>query len=305
MLSTRTCGQPWKPPAARRRLAVGCVLAVAASAGIFALADGPRASGGVSFAVIGDSGTGKPTQLAIANAMAAHKERDPFEFVVMLGDNIYGGIKGRRSFEQRFEKPYRTLLDQGVKFYAVLGNHGNSKAELNYEGFNMEGRRYYTFTRGDGLLQFFALHSSRMDAAQIEWLEKELAASTAKWKIAMLHHPIYSSARKHGPNTRLRRAIEPLLIKYKVNVVLAGHEHVYERLKPHQGVHYFISGAAGYVRNGDSRRSHPDYAAGYDEDCHFMVFDVRADSLRFQAVNAKGDVVDSGTIAAGAGEGDK
>ena len=297
-------GGTWNQPGklfSRAGLSAVLVLSCALAFGMHAPAEEPHSAGGVSFAVIGDSGTGKPQQFAIATAMASFKERDAFQFVVMLGDNIYGGIKGRHAFEERFEKPYSALLGQGVKFYAVLGNHGNIKAESNYEMFSMEGRRFYTFTRGDNLVQFFALDSSGMDAEQLAWLEKELAASRAKWKVALLHHPLYSSARKHGPNIKLRNVLEPLFVKYKLNVVLTGHEHVYERLKPQRGVYHFISGAAGDIRVGNIRRNDPNLAAGYDEGGSFMVFDVKGGSLQFRAINAKGEVVDSGCIAWNAG----
>ena len=128
----------------------------------------------IRFAVIGDSGTGKQGQWAIARAMGSFYDRDPFELVLMLGDNIYGGVS-RRSLQQCFEKPYGKLIERGVEFYASLGNHGSSLAECVYKPFHMEGRHYYTFIRGDNLVQFFALDSNQMDREQLEWLGKELA----------------------------------------------------------------------------------------------------------------------------------
>src|SRR5262245_2647458 len=144
----------------------------------------------ITFAVIGDTGTGKKNQLGVALSMGRVYEQEPFGLVLMLGDNIYGGVNSH-SFQKRFERPYQYLLAHGVRFQAVLGNHdkGSSKKESGYDPFNMTGRRFYTFARGSGakgepLTQFFALDSSRMDGEQLAWLEKELAASQAIWKIA-------------------------------------------------------------------------------------------------------------------------
>jgi 3',5'-cyclic AMP phosphodiesterase CpdA len=93
-------------------------------------------------------------------------------------------------------------------------------------------------------------------------LEKELAVSQAIWKIPFFHHPIYSSGRKHGSDLRLRRELEPLFTRYGVRVALSGHDHIYERIKPQEGVIYFVSGSGGQLRKGDIKRDDPLFAAG-------------------------------------------
>src|SRR5581483_1374570 len=194
----------------------------------------------------------------------------------MLGDNFYGGI----DYVKKVEKPYERLLTTGVKFYASLGNHDGAKTEkeLNYAKFNMAGHRYYTFTRGTlgarPLAQFFALDSSVMDQPQLAWLDQELSRSAARWKIAFFHHPLYSSGKAHGADLRLRALLEPLFVKHGVQLVLSGHEHFYERLKPQQGVHYFISGAAGKLRRNNLKHDDPDFDFGNDQTQHFMLFEV-------------------------------
>lgn len=251
----------------------------------------------LSFAVIGDSGTGKKEQYAVAQAMEREYEKEPFDLVLMLGDNIYGGGGGKGMVE-KFEAPYRDLLARGVKFQAALGNHDNGKAddETGYAPFNMSGRRYYSFRRNGDLAQFFALDSARMDPQQLAWLEKELAASTSRWKIAFFHHPLYSSGRAHGSDLKLRRALEPLLVRYGVQLVLSGHDHFYERIKPQRGVAYFVSGAAGKLRRGDINRQDPLLEAGNDETYHFMRFDLGADEIRFHAIDLGGEAIDTGII---------
>jgi hypothetical protein len=99
----------------------------------------PLKLGSVRFAVIGDSGTGDRNQYEVSEQMAKYREKFPFNFVIMLGDNIYGGDTPG-DYKQKFELPYRPLLDAGVKFYASLGNHDNPNERL-YAPFNMSGER--------------------------------------------------------------------------------------------------------------------------------------------------------------------
>jgi 3',5'-cyclic AMP phosphodiesterase CpdA len=188
----------------------------------------------LKFAVIGDSGTGDSNQYRLAKVFTDLHQRFPYEFVLMMGDNMYGG-ENARDFQRKFEIPYKPVLDKNVKFYASLGNHDSTNQRM-YKLFNMNGERFYSFRPKPGI-RFFALDSNYMDRPQLQWLEKELAASGSDWKIMYFHHPIYSSGGRHGSDTALRDQLEPLFLKYGVDVVLAGHEHFYERLKPQKGIH--------------------------------------------------------------------
>src|SRR5206468_2353142 len=137
----------------------------------------------VRFAVVGDTGTGGSAQYEIAKEMEAYRKLVGFDFVIMLGDNIYGG-DSPKNFVRKFELPYKPLLDAGVKFYASLGNHDNPNERL-YKLFNMGGERYYTFKKND--VAFFALDSNYMDPQQLSWLEQRLRDSNAAWKICYFH----------------------------------------------------------------------------------------------------------------------
>src|SRR5688500_16447260 len=103
----------------------------------------PLKEGSVRFAVLGDSGTGGDAQYGVAKQLAVARGKVPFEFAIMLGDNLYGGQKPS-DFEKKFERPYKPLLDAGVKFYAALGNHDDPNQRF-YKPFNMNGERYYSF----------------------------------------------------------------------------------------------------------------------------------------------------------------
>jgi len=135
-----------------------------------------------------------------------------------------------------------------------------------------------------------------MHRKQLAWFEEKLKADTSRWKVAFFHHPPYSSGGKHGSSSSLREVVEPLFLKYGVNVVFAGHEHFYERIKPQKGVYYFISGAGGKVREGDIKEGSPLTAKAYDADMSFMLLEVSGDEMHFQCVNRLGETVDSGVI---------
>jgi 3',5'-cyclic AMP phosphodiesterase CpdA len=134
-----------------------------------------------------------------------------------------------------------------------------------------------------------------MKPQQLAWLEKELQNSGSDWKICYFHHPLYSSGAFHGPSTDLRLLLEPLFIKYGVQVVFAGHEHVYERVKPQKGIYYFTEGASGSLRQGNLRDK-GQTAVGYDQDRSFMLVEIAGDELYFQTISRTGLTVDSGVI---------
>jgi 3',5'-cyclic AMP phosphodiesterase CpdA len=245
----------------------------------------------VRFAAFGDNGTGGQEQYDVAQQMVRQRANFPFDFVLMLGDNIYGSDTAA-DFRRKFEDPYKPMLDAGVKFYASLGNHDNPNQRL-YKPFNMDGKRYYSFRKEN--VEFFALDSTYMDPVQLAWVEKQLSASTAQWKICYFHHPLYSDGKFHGPDRDLRSRLEPLLAKGGVSVVLSGHEHFYERLKPQQGIYHFIIGNGGQLRYHDLKPSQ-DIAKGFDTDRGFALFEIAGDDLYFQALSRTGEIVDSGII---------
>jgi hypothetical protein len=151
----------------------------------------PLKTDSVRFAAIGDMGTGESPQYAVAQRMFSVRQEFPFEFVIMLGDNLYGG-SSPKDYEKKFELPYKPLLDAGVKFYASLGNHDNPNERF-YKLFNMNQSNYYTFKRGH--VRFFVLDSNYMDPKQLDWLEKQLKdAGNSDWKICYFHHPLYGTS---------------------------------------------------------------------------------------------------------------
>ena len=253
--------------------------------------DLPLKQDSVRFAVIGDMGTGDKPQYEVAAQMEHYRETTRFDSVLMLGDNIYGG-KSPAEMKRKFDDPYKPLLDAGVKFYASLGNHDDPNERF-YKPFNMGEKRYYSFKKGNA--EFFALDSNYMDPQQLDWLSNALRDSNAAWKICFFHHPLYSDGKFHGPDTDLRARIEPIFQANGVRLVLSGHEHLYERIKPHSGIYYFVLGNSGELRPHNLKPS-PDTAKGFDTDRDFMMMEIAGDQLYFQTISRTGETIDSGEI---------
>jgi predicted phosphodiesterase len=293
-LATSGCQRELPPGVARANGVV--VTELSPPNGTLAL---PNDRGSVKFAVIGDSGRGDRAQHEIAQQMVNWRQRFSYDFVLMLGDNIYDSHTPE-DYVSRFEQPYHLLLDSGVKFYAAIGNH-DEPASVYYEKFNMGGQRYYSFRKAEvsveGIagagVRFFALDSRTLDSEQLEWLRKGLKESGSRWKIVFLHHPIYTSGRYGSGARTLRVSLEPVLVEGDADVVLAGHEHFYERMRPQRGILHFISGAAGSLRRGDIHDSTLE-ARGFDTDYSFMLMEASGDELYFQAIARTGATVDAG-----------
>jgi predicted phosphodiesterase len=251
----------------------------------------PNKPGSLKFAAMGDNGTGEQPQYDVAAQMVKFHNAFAYDLVIMLGDNMYGS-QAPEDFVNKFEKPYAPLLAAGVKFQASLGNHDRPE-NVSYPPFNMGGKRYYTYTRND--VRFLALDSTQVDPTQLQWVESTLRDAKEGWKICYFHHPLYSDAARHGASVDLRVLLEPLFVKYGVNVVFSGHDHVYERIKPQQGIYYFVSGSAGQLRKGNMRPD-ADTAASFDQDQSFMLVEVAGADMFFNAISRTGQIVDSGVI---------
>jgi acid phosphatase len=245
------------------------------------------------FVSVSDTGTGTKGQYAVAEAMNAYHKRNPYDLVVLAGDNIYNNGEIEKIGEV-FERPFQALLKLGVKFHACLGNHDirtdNGDPQVKYVGFNMKGR-YYTFKRET--VQFFALDTnSNADwENQLNWLQKELSLSNAPWKVVFGHHPIYSSG-EYGTNPDFIKTFTPLFQKYGVQLYINGHEHNYERTRAIDGTTYLISGAgAGHRPVGRSEWT--EYSTS---DLSFASYEVYKDRIEVSAIATDNRVFDKGII---------
>jgi hypothetical protein len=244
------------------------------------------------FVVLGDSGTGKKPQYELADQMVALRGRFDYGTVILLGNNIQGSERPQ-DFVNKFESPYRRLLDQGVAFRAVLGND-DSREQRRYKLFNMSGE-YYTFSPAPGI-QVFTLDSTLMTPTRVHWVEEQLQQSSSVWKIAVFHHSLYSSGRRHGSQAVLRSTLEPLFVKYNVSVVFSAHDNFYERITPQKGN---LVLRRRLRRNGSARRHRSKqrtHGERFDTDLAFVAAEVGRDSMTFNAISRVGQTVDSGQV---------
>jgi len=208
----------------------------------------------------------------VAKAITAYHADQPFDFGLTLGDNFYpAGLPSPTDprWTSQWERLYSPM---GIRVYAVLGNHdyknaASPRAEMERSSHSATWclpRPYFTFTAG--AVQLFAVDTTPVEepehdpgsamAAQRQWLDRALGASKARWKIVYGHHPVYTNG-DHGGRSgsipRIKSYLLPLLLKHKVDVYLAGHDHDLEALEPEDGVHFFVSGGAGRHLRGFER----------------------------------------------------
>jgi hypothetical protein len=217
---------------------------------------------------------------------------------LLAGDiSYYGAIEDR--YEDVFVRPYRPLIDAGVEWELAIGNHEIEEKRSDDAAAEIEAQiqrfgkpnTFYTVTHGP--MDVFVLDSSTPAAngekaeEQLIWLEQALAESDATWKVAILHHPLYSSG-KHGSYPTLREAVEPLFIEGGVDIVFMGHDHHYERTHPQHGIVYVLSGAGCKLSDvGES-----DFTAHAESSLEFVLVQIEGDTMDVQAIGVDGAVID-------------
>lgn len=255
------------------------------------------------FVVIGDFGlAGEPAQ-AVADLV---KSWQP-DFIITTGDNNYPDGAADiidtniGQYYHEFIGNYQGSYGTGSstkRFFPVLGNHDwlfpGATAYLDYFDLPDHGR-YYTFTQG--LLQFFALDSdthepdgTAVDSIQGQWFQEVIAASRAVWKIVYMHHPPFSSG-LHGSSTWMQWPFKT----GGVDVVLAGHDHDYERIVV-EGLPYFVNGLGGGARYAPGNTAVAGSAAFYNANHGAMLIEATETLLQFQFIVRDGTVFDTYTI---------
>lgn len=268
-------------------------------------------NGGVMrFAVAGDTGVGDEyDQRRLLEQMIKAHEEKPFDGFFLLGDNLYGEEPFPIAMSTRFIIPFSRFLEDGVPFFASLGNHDNDhedriEAELNSPLFNMNGRDHYTQTFGDNLMTLFVLNSVKLEDEeweQIDWFARELERSEAQWKVLIMHHPIVASSTGHRAEIHIFEKLAPLLPGSDgngIDIVFAGHNHFFERRAPVDGVWHITLGAGGKLEDDEPFPPDPNQIAGYMDGLSYGYIDVDEEKIRFTAINEYGDVLDEFEIPA-------
>lgn len=255
------------------------------------------------FAVIGDFGQAGANALSVADLV---KSWSP-DLVITTGDNNYpdgteatiDGNIGR--YYAAFIYPYKGSYGPGApgenRFFPSLGNHDTRTAAgaPHVDYFTLPGNeRYYEFERGP--VHFFAVNSdlSEVDgrtagSKQATWLKNALAASDSPWKVVYFHHPPYSSS-KHGSTAALQWPFK----EWGASVVLAGHDHSYERII-RDGFPYFVNGLGG-----TSKYSFGPPVAGsvirYNADLGAQLVEATETTLTFKFYTRAGTLIDTYTM---------
>lgn len=262
----------------------------------------PTQSTTIHFAIIGDFGSGDDHEKAVADLVKSWKP----DFIITVGDNNYPNGAAETidqnigQFYHEYINDYHGQYGEGspdIRFYPTLGNHDwltpNAQPYLDY--FSLPGNeRYYDFSRGP--VAFFALDSDSSEpdgvgqsSVQAAWLQKEMTASAATWKIVYMHQPAYSSG-MHGSTDWIRWPFA----QWGASAVLAGHDHSYERLDI-EGTPYFVNGiGGGAIYNFVSilDQSKVRYNQGYGA----MLAAADPSQLDFQFITVSGQVVDTFSI---------
>lgn len=259
------------------------------------------------FYVIGDWGRkGKYHQRKVAESMNKCATEAPPQFIISTGDNFYTfGVKSTKDklWQKSYEDIYNGDAIKSVDWYPVLGNHdhyGNEEAEIEYSKINphwkMPSAYYATqfnanntsvsivFTNTEPL----AHYNNTETQSQWRWIDSCLATSTATWKFAVGHHPVYSSNPMHGNTPVLIDKLKPLLEKYNVQAYFAGHDHDLQHQQPKgSAVDYFVSGAGSELRPSASYE-HTKFA---QSTAGFALVALTTDTMQVCFIDEEGNVV--------------
>jgi predicted phosphodiesterase len=242
------------------------------------------------FAVFGDSGSGKLPQYLVAQQV----ERQGIDFILHTGDVVYP--KGEdKNYPAQFYLPYKSLIAR-VPLFPAMGNHdiktANGQPWLN--NFVLPGEeRFYSFSYGNAF--FVALDSDYINLNSARWLEAQLTRTDKPWKFIFFHKPPFSNHKKRYGSADAIRLWLPLFERYKVAVVFSGHDHMYTRFEPTNGVHYIVEGLGG----SSFQKINP-HAKGVvftnNTEHGFGLVEVAGDKLSFQHITANGTVLDGFTL---------
>jgi len=239
----------------------------------------------VRILAIGDFGVGGQTQRQFGAAVRRYEDRHGADLLVTLGDNDY--TKSPSSFRRNWQESFGWARAEGIRVAGVLGNHDVRVQNGRYEFGTLDmPRRYYRLRLRQ--VELFLLDSNDVDDAQTTWLRRSLARSTARWKIAVFHHPAFSCG-KYGSHDEIVSTWVPLFERHRVRLILSGHDHNYQRFAPRNGVRYVVHGGGGRglyrVRNCPS--TYPRRVAARNE-YGFLYLVTQRDRLEGWAVRVDG-----------------
>ncbi|HUS64474.1 MAG TPA: metallophosphoesterase [Kofleriaceae bacterium] len=241
----------------------------------------PAAGSGarVAFVAFGDSGNGGDDQFSVRE----HLETVPMQMMIHTGDIAYESGT-MQQFEDNYFSVYASMTDS-IPMWPSIGNH--DEHDTYHQVYDLpwasSSHDYYSFDYGD--VHFVALDTNDVSQRQADWLEDDLAENQREWTVVYGHHPPFSSG-EHGCATDVRDLFVPIFEKYDVDLVLAGHDHDYERMVPQNGVNYVVTGGGG--RGTRPMGSPQDFTAFAESVLHFVYVEVEGNQLLLHAIDATG-----------------
>jgi len=242
-------------------------------------------------AVSGDTGTRNAAQQRVARRMAVEAKKEPYDAFIISGDLVYPD--GDSSLTRRSViEPYAPVLKDATLIPA-LGNHDVQSGE-GMDILRKLGRNSAWYVEKIGPVRVIVLDSNRIgNAQQTAWLRKVLAEEQPRgtWTIAAMHHPAYSAGH-HGSDKNVQRRWVPLFEQAGVQLVVAGHDHDYQRSNKIDGITYIVSGGGAKVRES-GRESFTATSVGA---LHYVDLFVYEDRLEGRAIRHDGGIIDTFTI---------
>lgn len=244
------------------------------------------------------SGSSKGRQNLVVNAIL--RASPPPELLIHSGDVLQGSGE-RRFYHDAFFKPFGPLIDH-IPIFPAMGNHdaGERSGAPWLDAFttpanNVEkNERYYSFDWGDVHFVALDVHTSSFGpgSAQRDFLEADLAGTTAVWRIVYFHRPPFSDG-KSGDSEIIKAELVPVFETHAVDLVICGNEHAYQRFAPVGGVTYIVLGSGGASLRGFHQTSRLEAGArGYQ----FLRGTADANHLEIEAVEHTDEILDSFTL---------
>lgn len=242
------------------------------------------------FAAKGDWGSGLPAQAEVTNRMCEWRARKGFTHVITTGDNFYApdGV----ATDSNYYSPERCLYnDLQHQWRAAWGNHDyHGKSTHQVLGSPLEPK-YFSWTVGN--VAFFAYDGTVVTQEQRDWLRSEVCASTAPVKIIHGHQAPFSIG-AHRSVLAVRDMVHPVARDCGAQLVLSGHDHLYERSMPIDGVTYIVTGGGGQILNACGVPE--SWLVLCDSRYHFLYLVVNNVMISVQAVGTDGLVFDTVNI---------
>lgn len=247
----------------------------------------------VRIAATGDTGTGDAAQQATADRIVEETRGEPYDALLLLGDLIYE--KGDAAqVDAKVIEPFKAVTSAGAQLLPVLGNHDYESGQQQQIMSALDRNRLWYVER-IGPVRVVVLDSNQVhEAAQTRWLRDTLAADSppTTWTVVALHHPPYSAG-EHGSTADVQERWSPLFAEFDVPLVLAGHDHDYQRSVPVDGVTYVVSGAGAKLRATGTK----DFTAVSASTRHFLDLLFYDDRLVARAIDQSGRLVDAFEIS--------